>query len=208
MENKENQFNPYLEIVKKYFPAEAEDEFGNLKLLEKAVEVCFKQHCFQKRKADGKPYFIHPVIVALKLAEHGFPENVLAAALLHDVLEDTDYPQEKLRSEFGKEIFEMVTALTQDESFPWEEKKKKYVTSVQNSSDNVKAISTADKIHNIESLIMAYRKYGKDIWNKFNGSKNDKIRFEEELLKVLKTGNNPLAEEFESLINREKDLEG
>jgi (p)ppGpp synthase/HD superfamily hydrolase len=207
MENKENHFNPYLDIVKKYFPAEAEEEFGNLILLEKAVEVCFKQHCIQTRKADGKPYFIHPVIVALKLAKHGFPENVLAAALLHDVLEDTDYPQEKLKSEFGKEIFEMVTALTQDNKLSWKEKKKKYINSVQNSSDNVKAISTADKIHNIESLIMAFRKYGKEIWNKFNGSKNEKIRFEEELLKALKTGNNPLAEEFESLIKREKNLE-
>lgn len=207
METKESHINPYLEILKKFRHSEIENEFGDLRQLEKAVEVSFKQHCFQTRKADGKPYFIHPVIVALKLARYGFPENVLAAALLHDIPEDTDYPEEKLRSEFGKEIYEMVMALTQDETLPWKEKKKKYINSVRNSSDNVKAISTADKIHNIESLIMAFRKQGKDIWKKFNGSKDEKIWFEEELLKVLKTGNNPLADEFESLINKEKELE-
>jgi len=70
-------------------------------------------------------------------------------------LEDTDFGEEKLKQELGSEVLEIVKAVTNDDSLPWEEKKKKYVETVRSGSEGAKAVAGADKIHNLESLMIA-----------------------------------------------------
>lgn len=92
--------------------------------VERATRLAVVAHEGQKRKVDGLPYIVHPFMVALKLSKHGFSDHVIAAALTHDVLEDTDCTHEQLKDELGNEIYEIVNAVTNDDSLSWEKKKK------------------------------------------------------------------------------------
>ena len=178
-----------------------------ISIIEKAIRISVEAHKDKTRKADGLPYIIHPFMVALKLAKHNFPDTVIAAALMHDVLEDTDYPETKIRKELGDEVLDIVKAVTNDDSLPWEEKKKKYIESVRNGSEGAKAIAVADKIHNLESLLIAHDEQGPAIWQKFNTGKEKKLWFENGVLKMLReTWQHPLIEEYENLLNKEKEL--
>jgi (p)ppGpp synthase/HD superfamily hydrolase len=179
-----------------------------ISLTEKAARLAVSAHTGQTRKGDGLPYIIHPFMVALKLANHGFSDAVIAAALTHDVLEDTDYAEDEFKTELGEEVYEIVKAVTNDDSLPWEEKKKKYVETVRNGSEGAKAVAVADKIHNLESLLFAHAEQGSDIWKKFNRGKEQKLWFESEVLKMLEeTWTHPLIDEYEKLFEIEKELE-
>jgi len=178
-------------------------------IIEKAVRVSVAAHKDQIRKGDDSPYIIHPFMVALKLAKYNFSDIVIAAALTHDVLEDTEFPEDKLKEELGVEVLEIVKAVTNDDSLEWEEKKKKYVESVRNGPDAAKAVAVADKIHNLESLLIAHSEQGAALWKKFNRGKEKKLWFENEVLKMLKeTWDHPLIQEYEQLLNQEKELDG
>ncbi|WP_084078220.1 bifunctional (p)ppGpp synthetase/guanosine-3',5'-bis(diphosphate) 3'-pyrophosphohydrolase [Demequina sp. NBRC 110057] len=84
---------------------------GKTSQIERAYQVAEKAHRGQERKS-GEPYIIHPIAVAQIIAEMGLPESVICAALLHDVVEDTSYPLETLREEFGDEVAEFVDGVT------------------------------------------------------------------------------------------------
>ena len=180
---------------------------NGVRIVEKALEICINAHKGQIRKGDGKPYFIHPLMVALKLASYGASPEVIAAALTHDVLEDTNYTKEDLENELNSNVLGMVEALTQVENPSWKEKKLGYIESVRNAGIDVKLISVADKIHNLESLIMAHKVKGKGIWKLFKGNREEKAWFETELLGIFKSINHPLINEYESLIEEEKRLD-
>lgn len=79
--------------------------------LEKAIDKCITLHAGQYRKS-GEPYAIHPILVACIVAYMGGDENMLIAAILHDVVEDTDATQDDVRAEFGEEVAKLVEALT------------------------------------------------------------------------------------------------
>jgi (p)ppGpp synthase/HD superfamily hydrolase len=175
---------------------------------EKSARIAAIAHKEQIRKSGDSPYIVHPFMVALKLVKYNFPETVIAAALLHDVLEDTDYPEDKLREEVGNEVVDIVKSVTNDESLPWEEKKIKYVESVRAGSPEAKVVAVADKIHNLESLLSAHAEQGPDVWKKFNRGKDKKVWYESEVLKMAKeTLDHPLVDEYEILIEKVKKLD-
>ncbi len=179
-----------------------------ISITEKAARIAAVSHKEQLRKTEDSPYIVHPFMVALKLVKYNFPEKVIAAALLHDVLEDTDYPEEKLREEVGDEVVDIVKSVTNDESLPWEEKKRQYVDLVRAGSEEAKMVAVADKIHNLETLMVAHDEQGPDVWNNFNRGKDKKVWFEMEVLKMLKeTCNHPLIDEYEKMIGKMKELE-
>jgi guanosine-3',5'-bis(diphosphate) 3'-pyrophosphohydrolase len=177
-------------------------------LIEAAARIAVGAHKDQVRKAGKMPYIIHPFMVALKLQKYNFDDTVIAAALTHDVLEDTDYPEEKLKSELGSEVLEMVKAVTNDDTLVWEDKKMKYIESVRKGPVGAKAVAVADKIHNLESLLAEHKEQGSEVWKIFNRGKDKKVWFETEMLKMIKeTWSHPLIEEYELLIEKEKKLD-
>lgn len=177
-------------------------------LLEKAARIAVLAHSGQTRKADALPYIIHPLMVALKLAKYNFPDTVIAAALAHDILEDTSFPEEKLREELGDEVTELVKAVTADDSLPWEERKSEYVETLRGAPEGAKAVAAADKIHNLESLMIAYAGQGPELWKKFSRGRERKLWFEEKVLRMLKeTWRHPLIAEYERLLEKERNLE-
>lgn len=80
-------------------------------MLLKAYNYAKEAHSNQKR-ASGEPYFIHPCAVALILMELGLDAPTVAAALLHDVIEDTPATEEDIKREFGDEVLELVSGVT------------------------------------------------------------------------------------------------
>lgn len=178
---------------------------NNINLLENAIIMCFEAHKDQIRKGDGKPYYIHPVMVTMKLAKHGFSDEVLVAALAHDVLEETKMPKEILRKKLGDKVADIVETVTQDDSLPWEEKKLKYIEKVKNGSFEAKMVSVADKVLNLESFLIAYEEQGEKLWSKFNAPKEKKIWFEEKLLEALSDVKHSLMDEYRGLLEMQKE---
>lgn len=176
-------------------------------LVDTAARIAAIAHKKQTRKQDGTPYIMHPAAVALMLAKHGFSDEVVAAALVHDVLEDTDFPEDVLRSEMGEEVMAIVDAVTNEDSLEWEAKKLKYIEAVRNGSDGAKAVATADKIHNLRDLLRSLDQHGDTLWERFNRGKEKKLWFEEAMLAMLKeTWQHPLVGEYGSLVKTFRQL--
>lgn len=154
-------------------------------LYEQALKIACAAHKDQVRKHDSSPYVVHPIMVAKKLEKAGFDEKVVAAGLLHDVIEDTDVKEEDLREQVGDEIIEIVTAVSEEKELEWEERKEKYVEAVVAAGESVWAVSVADKIHNAESFIENYQTGGRESWSVFNRGKDKKLWFEEMLYEAL-----------------------
>lgn len=176
-------------------------------LLDKAVRLAVHGHATQVRKDDNSPYIVHPVMVALLLTKHGFSDQVVAAALTHDLLEDTPMTFEQLKTELGDEVAIIVQTVTNDDTLSWEDKKLAYIESVRLGSEGAKAVATADKIHNAESLLAAHARLGSELWTHFNAGRDKKIWFEEKMLEMLKASwDHPLVDEYETLVTKMRAL--
>ena len=130
---------------------------GDQTLLIKAFAYASKKHEFAKRKS-GMPYIIHPTAVAYIVACHRLDIESIAAAFLHDVVEDTDTPLEEIEEEFGKEVARLVDGLTKVsaiESVSKEEKEsanfRKLLVSIA-KDPRVLIIKLADRLDNMRTL--------------------------------------------------------
>jgi (p)ppGpp synthase/HD superfamily hydrolase len=138
-------------------------------LVRTALEKARSDHEGQIRNGSGgMPYIEHPVSVAAMLDERGCREEVLAAALLHDVVEDSDTSLDELRELFGEEVAGMVGVLTDDESIEsYRERKAEHRERVAAAGAEALAIYGADKLTNIRMLRRAYGEEGKAVQEEF-----------------------------------------
>ncbi|MEZ5078798.1 MAG: HD domain-containing protein [Solirubrobacterales bacterium] len=122
-------------------------------------------HAGQIRNASGgMPYIEHPVAVATRLVEQGCGEEVLAAALLHDVVEDTETTVDELRAEFGDRVADLVAALSDEETIePYVERKAEHRARVAAAGPEALAIYAADKLTNVATLRGAYARQGEAV---------------------------------------------
>ncbi len=124
--------------------------------LMRAANYAAEKHRSDRRKgADADPYINHPLQVAALLADVGkiTDTDILTAALLHDVVEDTDTPPEEIESVFGRRVRDLVMELTDDKTLPKKERKKKQVEKAPYLSDGAKQIKIADKYSNISDVL-------------------------------------------------------
>ncbi|MBP2382601.1 bifunctional (p)ppGpp synthetase/guanosine-3',5'-bis(diphosphate) 3'-pyrophosphohydrolase [Brachybacterium sacelli] len=136
---------PLLETMSAVSPKES------LTLIQRAYTVAERAHRGQSRKS-GDPYITHPVSVATILAELGSPAEVVAAALLHDTVEDTDYSLDRLREEFGEVIAVMVDGVTKLDKVTYGEAAqaetvRKMIVAMSRDV-RVLLIKLADRLHN------------------------------------------------------------
>ncbi|HET8955905.1 MAG TPA: HD domain-containing protein [Solirubrobacterales bacterium] len=138
-------------------------------LVRAALEKARADHAGQVRNGSGgMPYVEHPIAVASLLDEHGYGEEVLAAALLHDVVEDSGTELDDLRELFGDEVAGMVGALTDDESIePYRERKAEHRERVAAAPSSAHAIYGADKLTNVRTLRAAYEDEGDAVREEF-----------------------------------------
>lgn len=178
-----------------------------MELIEQALQVAVTAHKEQVRKSDGSPYVVHPIMVSRIVEHHGFSEIVVAAALAHDVLEDTDVTEDELRAKLGEAVVDIVLAVSEDKSLDWEARKEAYIEQVATASDEVKAVSVADKIHNTQSFLKAYAEQGPAVWKKFSRGKEKSLWFHHTLYQRLQQEwQHPMLDEFASLVSKLEEL--
>ncbi|HVP09481.1 MAG TPA: HD domain-containing protein [Burkholderiales bacterium] len=126
-----------------------------LALLFRALAFAAHKHRDQRRKdAEASPYINHPIALAEVLAGEGgvADAEVLAAALLHDTIEDTATTAEELRAEFGARIAAMVEEVTDDKALPKAERKRLQIEHAPALSPGAKLVKLADKICNLRDV--------------------------------------------------------
>lgn len=119
-----------------------------------ATKFAATKHRPQKRKDGETPYINHPIEVAellTRVARVSDPE-VIAAALLHDTIEDTGTKAEEIRTAFGDRVLSLVEECTDDKSLPKAERKRLQVVNAPHKSDEAKLIKIADKMSNIRDI--------------------------------------------------------
>lgn len=159
--------------------------------------VASTAHLGQTRKGDGTPFTSHPVAVACIVSEFTQDEDIICAALLHDVLEDVPkktYSKEDMLRDFGARVVEIVEGVSEDkdatiskeeERATWKDRKKSYLANLETDSEGSLMVCAADKIHNMQSTIAAYEVRGEKLWKVFNASKEDKLWFHRGVVKVI-----------------------
>ena len=124
-------------------------------LILKAAHFAAQKHRDQRRKdKHASPYIIHPISVALAIAQIGRVNDpeILAAALLHDTLEDTKTEPEELEAEFGKKVCEYVLDVTDDKILPKDERKRRQIEHAKKISKGAALIKLGDKISNVTDV--------------------------------------------------------
>ena len=161
--NPEELFKELLDGIRKYHPS------ADLSLVEKAYKVAYNAHKGQVRKS-GEPYIMHPLCVAIILADLELDKETIAAGLLHDVLEDTVMTDDEMKEEFGDEVFLLVDGVTKLQHLHLTDNSKKEVKDknadrLEMQAENLRKmflamakdirvimIKLADRLHNMRTL--------------------------------------------------------
>ena len=120
----------------------------DVKIIQKAYNYALEKHGTQLRKS-GEPYIIHPTNVAYTIAELGLDEQTICAALLHDVVEDTNVTFDELEKNFSPEVIEELKLLTHDKNVDYLE----YVRKIKNNPI-ARKVKLADLYHNSDPTRM------------------------------------------------------
>lgn len=162
-------------------------------LVKRAMDIAREAHAKQKRKYDGSPYFSHPLAVAGMVAGVGGTKAMVAAALLHDVVEDCGVSFEKLGEYFGPEVGQLVFWLT-DVSIgnPGNRKVRKALDRdhIAQAPAEAKTIKLADMIDNSKSIVQHDPDFAKVY-----------MKEKRALLEVLKEGDTDLFRQAEEIVN-------
>jgi len=124
-----------------------------LPLTQAAIEFASEHHAGQRRRADEAPFVLHPIEAASLLERSHYPDHVVAAAVLHDVLEDTDVQRSQLEAQFGPDVAELVATVSDDPSIANAEDQKDDVRErVRKAGGYAPAVYAADKISKVREL--------------------------------------------------------
>lgn len=158
-----------------------------MNIKEKAQLFAIKAHKGQVRKSEiDKPMLIHVMSVGNLLEKYGCDDNVIAAGYLHDIIEDTDYTIEEIKREFGTDIANLVLGASElNKSLSWEIRKQKAVEKTKLLSFRNKLIIAADKVNNLEDLIIKFKKEGVEDFSLFNSGKEHQKWYYENIYKSL-----------------------
>ena len=168
-----------------------EKEGNQMNQLEKAQQLATKAHENQTRKNSSEPYIEHPKRVAMLLKEAGFPEEVVIAGYLHDVVEDTPITIEDIRDQFGEEVAEIVAYHTEDKTLSWEERKQHTINAFKTAPYHVQALIIADKLDNLQSVVEQYNQMGDKVWDAFKRGKEQQAWYNCSIAKEIPQLENP-----------------
>ena len=123
-----------------------------------ALAYAERLHEGQLRAADGAPFILHPIEVGILLRESGAPDEVIAAGVLHDVLEKTDATTYDIYARFGRRVGDIVCAVSHDPAIPGYTRRKAALRNqVANAGDDALTVFAADKLSKVRELRLADR---------------------------------------------------
>lgn len=137
---------------------------GRLPRTRAALEFAERQHAGQRRSSDGAPFIEHPLEVGWLLYRAGAPDDVIAAGILHDVLEKTEVSAAELSARFGSRITELVRAVTEDPTITgYRHRKAALRQQVAVAGPEALMVFAADKLSKVRELRAAISNPGRDL---------------------------------------------
>lgn len=177
--------------------------------IEQAIKAATVLHKGQVRKgAVPLPYVTHLMSVAFILADYTADENVVAAGLLHDTLEDTDYTEEELAEDFSLEIAVIVVAVSEPKSeLSWVESKRVYEKLVEEGGESAHLVACADKIHNMRSATEEYYQDHERFMGDFGTNLDERVLHYERLSDIFNQQlQNDITNEFNHVFDQYKNF--
>ena len=143
-------------------------------LLDRAIVFAVKAHHNTERRGKGFPYIVHPLEAVEIVATITPDQELLAAAALHDTIEDTDVTVEDIRREFGDRIAELVHAESDQftegvsEEDSWHERKQAAIDRLATAPYDAKIVALGDKLSNMRAIARDYSIQGDELWKIFH----------------------------------------
>jgi (p)ppGpp synthase/HD superfamily hydrolase len=155
-----------------------------------ALKYAVQLHAEQVRKVSGEPYLAHLLGVASIALDYGANEDEAIAALLHDAVEDQGGAAvgEEIRKRFGAAVAEIVEGCSDSDTIPkppWQERKENFLIKLEHSSESIRLIVAADKLHNARSLLRDYRRHGNSIWTHFKSGRDKTLWYYGRVVEIL-----------------------
>lgn len=193
------------------------------KLLQKAIDFATDVHeVKQKHKRKGKdiPYITHVLSVGLILARVTNEDDIIAAGILHDTIEDCkpqgSVTREIIGEEFNESVARMVDDVTEpsfaqgygwagkDKKSTWLERKMAALKHIKHMEHDSQLVKSADVLHNLTELIQDLEKDGDEVWQRFNASKVDTIKRYDALISELARvwSDNPLLHDLTASLQK------
>ena len=143
-------------------------------LLDRAIIFAVKAHSGTERRGKGYPYIVHPLEAVEIVATMTADQELLAAAALHDTVEDTDVTVEQIREEFGNRVAslvadesdEMPAGVSEEDS--WHSRKQAAIDRLARASREAKMVALGDKLSNMRAIARDYAVQGDALWNLFH----------------------------------------
>jgi (p)ppGpp synthase/HD superfamily hydrolase len=165
-------------------------------------------HRDQERKGTDTPYVTHLLAVTAIVGENGGTEDEVIAALLHDGPEDQGGKErlKDIRARFGDEVAEIVDGCTDTYEEPkpaWRPRKEAYVARMASAPASVRLVSSADKLHNAQTILADLRAVGEDLWDRFTGGKEGTLWYYRALVEAYaEAGSNHVIEELDRVVRK------
>ena len=143
-------------------------------LLDRAIIFAVNAHTGTERRGKGFPYIVHPMEAVEIVATMTSDQELLAAAALHDTVEDTDVTVERIREEFGDRIASIVASESDtfqegvSEEDSWHDRKRAAMERLASASLDVKMVALGDKLSNMRAIARDYSVMGDDLWKIFH----------------------------------------
>lgn len=143
-------------------------------LLDRAIVFAVQAHAGMERRGKGFPYIVHPLEAVSIVATMSSDQELLAAAALHDVVEDTSVTLEEIRSRFGDRVAALVDAESdivienQSSSESWRARKQHAIDHLAAVSREAKIVALGDKLSNMRAIARDYALQGDRLWNLFH----------------------------------------
>lgn len=186
------------------------NKYMDSSLLDKAIIFAVKAHANTERRGKGFPYIVHPMEAVEIVATMTPDQELLAAAALHDTIEDTDVTVEEIRSEFGERVANIVynesdqfeAGVSEEDS--WRSRKQIAISRLAKVSMESKMVALGDKLSNMRAIWRDYQVKGDELWKIFHapGGKPDHEWHYRGLAESLKELSDTFAyKEFVTLID-------
>ena len=142
----------------------------NTDLLDHAIIFAVKAHSGTERRGKGFPYIVHPLEAVEIVATMTADQELLAAAALHDTVEDTDVTVDQIREEFGDRVAALVSDETDNlpESATWHARKQAAIDRLARASHDAKIVALGDKLSNMRAIARDYAVQGDALWKLFH----------------------------------------
>lgn len=143
-------------------------------LLNNAIIFATGAHEGQFRKGTQIPYILHPLEAAAIVGTMTTDDEIIAAAVLHDVVEDTDTTVEQIKERFGERVAALVASESEDKrenlsaESTWKIRKQETIDHLKTAPIEVKMITLGDKLSNIRAIHRDYNAIGNELWQRFN----------------------------------------